>query len=250
MKHTQCRPIFIVGCPRSGTTLTRCILNAHPNISCGPETRLLREIDRMMNAYRDVMQSYDFDETYFYGKIADFFNEFKMEYAHKKNKKRWAEKTPRYSFHLDFISKLYPDFQVVHIIRDGRDVILSHLDRWGYKRAIQATEEWKDSIITVAKFSKNLPENQYFEMRYEELVLEPEKTLKTLFNYLEEPWDSVVLERGPYKNNFTERRRKEDNEQSLIYRSRIGAGTKKLDPFLSALFYFRSGSLLKELGYQ
>ena len=243
------RPIFIIGCPRSGTTLTRSIIDAHPNIACGAETHFLKDLSRIVNHHWERIERYDFPKEYWNQKIADFFTSFKSEYAQKQGKKRWAEKTPGYALKLDFIYSLYPDLQIVHVIRDGYDVTLSHLDRWGYKKAVNATKVWPKSIRHARSFSQSLPDDQYFEIRYEDLVKEPEKNCKLLFEYLAEPWDPIVLEKGCYKSEITEARRKESGEKSTLYQSRIGVGKKKLDPFLGTLLKMRAGEQLKQLGY-
>ncbi|MBT9314751.1 sulfotransferase family protein [Leptothoe spongobia] len=242
-------PIFIVGCPRSGTTLTRSIINAHPNIACGAETHFLKDLSKIVDQHWERIERYDFTKDYWNEKIADFFDTFKSEYAQKQGKKRWAEKTPSYAFKLDFIHTLYPDLQIVHVIRNGYDVTLSHLDRWGYKKAVNSTKVWAESIKHVRDFGQSLPNDQYFEIRYEDLVKEPEENCKLLFEYLTEPWDPIVLEKGCYTSNLTESRRKESGETSALYQSRVGLGKKKLDPLLGMLLNFRSGGLLKQLGY-
>ena len=137
----------------------------------------------------------------------------------------------------------------MHIIRDGRDVILSHLVRCGYQKAIWATKTWRRSITSARDFAKNVPQDQYYEFRYEDLVENPEDTLEKLFQYLGEPWNSALLEEGSFDIEISARRRIESGETSVIYKSRVGVGQKKLDPFLGALFYYRSGHLMKELGY-
>jgi hypothetical protein len=76
-------------------------------------------------------------------------------------------------------------------------------------------------------------------MRYEELVQQPEQSTKALFEYLEEPWEPQVLKFDQFPSytkavsykNLLGNRRQQDNQHSLIYRSRIGTG-KTLDPLL------------------
>ncbi|MGG6238274.1 sulfotransferase family protein [Nodosilinea sp. AN01ver1] len=249
MSDSTVKPIFIVGCPRSGTTLTRSILDAHPNIACGPETAFLKDLQRIVTGHWSRIEKYGFEKEYWNNKIADFFSTFKSEYAQSQNKSRWADKTPKYLYNLEFIYSLFPSMQIVHVVRDGHDVVLSHLDRWGYKRAIDATNDWPSCIKSARKFGKTLSSDQYFEIRYEDLVADPENSLKTLFDYLNEPWSPEILDKAGYSSEITERRRKEGDEKSLIYKSRVGVGKKKLDPILTALLNMRAGDLIRELGY-
>ena len=70
---TNQRLIFIVGCPRSGTTMLRLILDAHSNISCGPETDFLVEFGRSLENHWPHLELYGFEQAYWEQKTADFY---------------------------------------------------------------------------------------------------------------------------------------------------------------------------------
>ena len=98
--------------------------------------------------------------------------------------------------------------------------------------------------------------DRYHELRYEALVAEPEATLRPLFDFLGEPWDPAVLRFDEQEHSATDRyrrftaeRRREGGETSAIYRSRVGAGGRGLDPVLRELLHRSSGRLLRDLGY-
>ena len=247
-------PIFIVGCPRSGTSLMRNILAAHSNIAFGPETHFLFEFEKIVGVHWDRIERYGFEKEYWFCKIADFFDSFKSEYAHKNGKKRWGEKTPSYAYQHDLINKLFPTCQIVHIVRNGTDVISSHRDRWGYQSVPKAMKVWKNSIKKVQEFSKFLPKDRYYEIRYEQIVESPKETLKPLFNYLNEPWEENVLDAESVKfadsaSKYYSIIQKESSNGNSIYGSRVGAGLKNLDPFTKAFFRSYAGGLMKQLGY-
>lgn len=242
------RPIFIVGCSRSGTSLLRSIIGSHSKIACGPETHFLNDLERYIEKKGwERLQRYQFPKEFWYEKISDFFHGFKMEYAMKEGKERWAEKTPSYGYILSFINSLFPNCQIIHIIRDGRDVVASHRDRWGYWSALKATRKWKTTIQIIRNYGSNLPSNRYYEIKYEELVQNPEITLKELFQYLDEPWEANLLEEGAYENELTKSRRQLDAQKSVFYTVRIGEGKRSLDPLLKTLFSFQSRELIQEL---
>ena len=254
--QSQVRPIFIIGCPRSGTTLLRLMLDSHPNISCGPETGFLIDMERILGHHWSHLELYGFDRDYWRRKIAEFFASYHLEYTHGQRKRRWAEKTPHYTPHLPFILSLFPSSQIVHMIRDGRDVVASHRNRWGYKEALRSAKRWRQFVTVGCEFGKHAAADQYHEVRYENLVNDPETTLRSLLAFLEEPWDDQVLHHlqaphdiQPTYALFTEKRRSQGKEQSPIYDSRIGAWRRELDPFLKLIFYLWSGPLLRELGY-
>ncbi len=252
MTTSMNRPIFVVGCQRSGTTLLRLMLDSHPRISCGPETKFLFDFADLAERTR----LYGLPDEYWNRKIADFFDSFQTDYARARGKVRWAAKTPRYALLLDFIDDLFPTCQIVHVIRDGRDVVASHRHRWGYASGLKAVVKWPRYIHTVRRFAETLPAQRYHEVRYEALVTDPEAVMRRLLDFLGEPWDSAVLEhdKAPHDVNekyaaFTSSRREASTGEALVYRSRVGGHKKEMGPLVRALFRFQGTRTLRELGY-
>ena len=249
-------PIFIVGCQRSGTTLVRLVLDSHPNISCGPETRFLADLAHLTRGSWTRLSQYGFPKEYWHGKIAGLFDSLQSDYAAGRGKSRWADKSPRYALVLDYISELFPTSQIVHVVRDGRDVVASHRDRWGYVSAVKAVEKWPRYIKAAQAVGRLLPSDRYCEVRYERLVTEPEHSLRELLAYLGEPWDDSVLAYDKAPHDVPQRysrlaeSRREESDDSPIYRGRVGTHKREIDPFLHLLFALRAGSLLRELGYR
>lgn len=248
-------PIFIVGCQRSGTTLLRLMLDSHPNISCGPETRFLEGLSKLAGEASSRLTRYGFPEDYWDRKIAEFFDSFQRDYATRRGRRRWADKTPRYALSLGYINRLFPTCLVIHVIRDGRDVVASHLARWGYWAGLKAIQKWPRYVRTARRAGQALPDGRYLEVRYEELVADPEKTMRGLLEFVGEPWDVQVLDYramphdvGDLYQPLTAGRREPGTEES-VYRSRVGAHRQELNPLLKVLFNIRSGRLLRELGY-
>ncbi len=252
MSQQECRPIFIVGCPRSGTTLLRLMIDSHPHISCGPETHFLVDIAKIADQHAIRFERFGYDANWWYEKTADFFNTFQMEYAQKRDKQRWAEKTPTYTRHLDLLNRLFPDCQLIHVIRNGRDVVSSYHKRWGYPSAVKtAAFRWREYVTLARGFGKTIPKDRYYEIRYEDLVSETEMTLRGMFEFLREPWVPDVLNynEAPHDVNelyATSTQAFRSESDSAVYKSRIG---KKLDPFLRTVMRLQSGALLQELGY-
>jgi hypothetical protein len=250
-------PIFVVGCPRSGTTLLRLILDSHPNISCGPETHFLIDFESIVGRHWYRIEMFKFGKPYWHAKIAEFFDSFQREYANARGKSRWADKTPTYSKRLPFLNDLFPDAQFIHLIRDPHDVVASHRSRWGYKAAARcALQKWHRYVTMARAFGRTLPPGRYHEVRYENLVSGPEPTTRALIEFLGEAWDPVILDYNRFEHGIgdkhgklTASRRQSAGEQSTIYKSRIGAGRNELDPFLRLLLRSRSTPLMKELGY-
>lgn len=252
------RPIFIIGCARSGTTLLRMMLDSHPRISCGEETKFLTDLLPILTAHWRLLAPYGFDRAWWLGRIRDFYGGFQAEYLARRDKQRWAEKTPGYTLHLDFVDELFPNAQYVHILRDGHDVVASFRDRWGYRAALRAANSvWAHYVRTGRAFGAGRPAGRYHEIRYESLVTDPEASMRALLDFLGEPWDPQVLRYDEVPHDTTERyerftrgRREAGGESSAIYRSRVGARRGRLDPALHGLLHRSAGPLLDELGYR
>lgn len=250
-------PIFIVGCQRSGTTLLRLILDSHGRISCGPETRFLKDFARITGENWQRLRHYGFPKEYWHEKVATFFDSIQTDYARRRGKVRWADKTPLYALSLDYLTTVFPTCQVVHVIRDGRDVVASHRDRWGYWSAVKAVEKWPRYIHAARRVGADLPSDRYYEVRYEDLVADTEGTMRSLLAFLGEPWDRAVLEHEKARHDVADRyapfassRRTADKEQAAVYRSRVGAYKRNKDPLLRLLAFVRLRGTLAELGYR
>jgi hypothetical protein len=249
------QPIFIVGCQRSGTTLLRLMLDSHPNISCGPETRFLEGLSKVAEEASLRLARYGFPDDYWDRKVAEFFDSFQRDYAERRGRKRWADKTPRYALSLDYINRLFPECLVVHVIRDGRDVVTSHLARWGYWSGVKAIQKWQQYIRTARRTGQAMPENRYYELRYEDLVADTEGAMASLLEFVGEPWDPQVLDYRNMPHDVGDlyapltAERREGEKEDTVYKSRVGAHKQELDPLLRLLFRVRSGRLLRELGY-
>lgn len=251
-------PIFVIGSPRSGTTLVRLILDSHPSISCGEETHFLRDLEAVVGRNWDLVATYGLPREWWIGRIRDLYDAFQAEVLARNGKSRWAEKDPTYTLHLPFIEELFPTAVYVHLLRDGHDVVASFRDRWGYASAARAARtEWARYVSAARELGARLPDGRFLELRYEQLVAEPQLQGRRLFEFLGEPWDPAVLEFDPAEHSatdryrwFTAKRREAGGEESTIYRSRVGAGGKSLDPVLRTILRRSNGVLLRELGYE
>jgi hypothetical protein len=250
-------PIFVIGSPRSGTTLLRLILDAHPRISCGEETHFLRDLESVVGRNWALVSTYELPREWWLDHIRELYLDFQAEVLARSRKARWAEKDPTYTLLLPFVEELFPDALYVHLLRDGHDVVASFRDRWGYASAARAARtEWARYVEAARELGTRLPEERFLELRYEELVAEPEVQGQRLFEFLGEDWDPAVLELDPAQHRATERyrwftaqRRQAGGDAATIYRSRVGTGGASLDPLLRTVLRRRHGALLRRLGY-
>jgi hypothetical protein len=205
---------FVVGANRSGTTLLRMMLDAHPELTIPPETHFVPDVieacdergatpDQIVEVMASHREWGDFglgtDEVLDRLRELDPFTAggalraFYGLYADRAGKPRWGEKTPGYATNMVQIQGALPEARFVHLIRDGRDVALSAMDR--AKKPITATQvakRWKRRITKARRQRRKL--RHYIEVRYEDLVLDTEPTLRKVADFLELPWDTAMLD--------------------------------------------------------
>jgi hypothetical protein len=237
-------PIFIVGCQRSGTTLLRLILDSHGRIACGPETRFLRDFERITGADWHRISRFGFPREYWLTKAADYFGSFQAEYAAGRGKARWADKSPLYALILDYVWEVFPDAQVIHLIRDVKDVTSSHRTAFGYKAALGAPRKWQRYITSVREAAAAVPADRYHEVRYEQLVGDREQTVRDIVAFLGERWDPAVLDYERADHDVNPR-----YWQRTTARRHGSTKRRRLDPVLWVASRIWGGRLRRRLGY-
>ncbi len=233
------------------------MLDSHSRISCGPETRFLSDMERIVSADWDRLSRFGFDQEVWLSGLAKFFGDIQQGYATSRGKQRWADKTPLYAMHMDFIAQIFPRAQFIHVIRDARDVAVSHRKRFGYRSCIKSAVKWPRYIATARASGHRLGPERYFEVRYEQLVGNSEETLRGLLNFIGEEWEPQVLEFNTQPHDVPDRyqaqlssRQASAKTQDAVYRSRIGSYRRELDPLARTLIWFTSRSTLRQLGYR
>ena len=202
---------FIVGIGRSGTTLLRLMLDAHPALAIPGETLFLQKLvgrsDISRDQFRDTVTGAETwgNLTIEAGELrraidalaaftlSDAIRCFFQLYARRRGKARWGDKTPYYRVFMPGIQDLLPEAHFIHVIRDGRDSALSYQGLWfgpGDDFEKQA-KFWRDEILKTRKLASNL--NRYSEVRYETLVTNPEATLRTICADIELDFDPAML---------------------------------------------------------
>lgn len=203
-------PIFVGGASRSGTTLVRVILDSHPRIACGPELKVTPLVCRMWQDFQSVLFPALRHHHLTQDDLANSFRRLLESFLEKDSalagKPRVAEKSPDNVFYFAHLHRLFPDSPLIHVIRDGRDVVCSLLRmNWVNLKTGQPAEHTRDARSAAAYWVRAVQSGRaaarthpsltrrYFEFRYERLVARPEEMLRSLFAFLEEPWDPEVL---------------------------------------------------------
>jgi len=257
-------PIFIGGAGRSGTTLLRVILDSHPNIACGPELKVIPQLAQLwrqfQTAFYPTLESYYITRPEINALFANIIVTLMDKYRRRHGKTRAAEKSPNNVFYFQHLHDLLPASPCIHIIRDGRDVVCSLLTmNWAdavtgrpleYTRdAGKAAEYWAGAIRAGrTMLEKRSRRSCYLEVRYEDLVTNPEPTLKDLFAFINERWDPVVLRYYEQERDLAGESSADQVTQPL-YAKTVGRWRRDLRAQDKAAVKAAAGDLLVELGY-
>ncbi len=249
------RPIFVVGCPRSGTTLLRLILDSHPSISAGPESRFLWGIRAIEERNWSTLTGFGLSLEEWHANVRSLFEAFHLRYAEHTGKTRWADKSPDYALMLDYIDALYPDSQIVHIVRDPHDVIDAWRRFYGVKSMHRAARSWVRYVRSAHEFADRKGGDRVLELRYEDLVRDPEPTLRPLFSWLGEPWSDDVLDYADRPHAFGAQPLRLEDERwaqrnAKVRTTSIGVGHGASTALPFVVVRRTGGELLKVFGYE
>ncbi|MEO5571585.1 MAG: sulfotransferase [Bacteroidia bacterium] len=224
-------PFFIIGNPRSGTSLFRLMLTTHPNIIIPPECHFFLWLEEKYKNWKsstgtdelfnDLMTSRKF-ETWNLSReeisqelsnarvnsFSDFVKTIYLLYGKKSGKKdilAWGDKNKLWKEKLSVIENYFPSCSYIHIVRDGRDVAcsfknLSNRDiNSKYAPNLSGkiediAERWKLNVNYISEFLNKKRTEQWIEIRYEDLVARPEEILKKATKFLGVNYNAVMLD--------------------------------------------------------
>lgn len=242
------RGIFVVGCQRSGTTLLRVILNAHPQLCAGEETAFLDEMEKIVGMRWGHLETYDLPRSEVLARIRDFFLVFHHKYCESSSKRTWVDKSPFYIKQLPFVNELFPECKVIHIIRDGRDVAASYKEKWGSKGFFIALKDWVECLRRGREAAGWLGAGRYLEIRYEDLVVEPREALERVMRFLALPWDDALLAHH-LSDHPTTKYFGYERPLQPIQAAKVGGWRKRLNFYEKWLVALCFRKLMHELGY-
>ena len=200
-------PIFVVGCPRSGTTLVGSCLAAHDALAGGHESLFLLELSRIFYGLHQGINRRSFTplakfvpaDTALLA-ITEFADRIYAGLSSSKDRCRpCVDHTPWYVGLIPFIDLIYGDAKFVHIVRDGRSVAdsLAHSYARGFPWAGKSVQEraklWTLLVGLGIEFGRKVGSHRYLEVRYEQLCLQPRETIRSIVMWLGYEWDEQVL---------------------------------------------------------
>lgn len=280
--------LFVVGCPRSGTTLLQRMLDHHPDLAVANDTHFIpRSLEKasrdlipivlsgqdpplspqLLEAVRayhrfsrlalpaDAVERAAQANTY-----AEFVSKLYDEYARLRNKRLAGEKTPDYVRRIPLLHSLFPHSRFIHIVRDGRDVALSLLEWAHEKKGPGRFELWREQPVAVCALwwrwqvraglrnARELPEGLAMQVGYEELVARPDVVLQKLAAFLD------IAESANMLHYHEGKTRSEPGLSAKRAWLPPTAGIRNWQTEMAAedveLFEALAGDLLVELGYE
>jgi omega-hydroxy-beta-dihydromenaquinone-9 sulfotransferase len=262
------KPILIIGAPGSGTTLLYQTLCSHRDLAYinhnmlragiwrhgrfvgdrrkalfmlqnlihrDPDSTLPHEADmfwmRYFRDYYNYMTENDYSEE-----MAAYFRKKVLQVQNLWRRPRFVNKNLQNSFRVRLLNSIFPDAKFIHIVRDGRAVAFSILNKKkdgatspillvGFKDILGENYQLKRSelynyglawqeYVRRAREASTVAQNRYYEVRYEKLVTEPYKELRNIIDFCELDWYSVFEQKIPPTQNMNEKwKQKASKEQ-------------------------------------
>lgn len=253
------KQLFILGAPRSGTTFLASVLSDSP-FGVPIETHFITKYYKKIASYGDLSKRENFRHL-----VSDilseravrqwglelnldrFFEELAPEYSYANivdalmSRFRlgdpgaaWGDKTPHYLGDAEILLELFPDAKFVHIVRDGRDVALSLLQKpWGPNNIVSCAEYWRRLNSKEKELQEIRKTAGLYSLSYEELLENPLEMTQRLYGFLGEQLPATQL------SQLT-KHTKTDNKEKW----RTEMNPKQLRRFEAI-----AGGKLKELGY-
>jgi hypothetical protein len=208
-------PLLVVGCGRSGTTLLRLMLDAHPDLAVPGESHFIPELRRRFPDPIDPevltpallrtphFRHWNVAESTVWERVralerpsfADVVEAAFMANADEHGATRWGDKTPIYVRSIPLLHAMWPDARFVHLIRDGRDVALSYRSlHWGPDTVWAAASKWRHDVTAGIRDGQPLGTDRYLEVRYEELVGDTKAAVRTICTFADLAFDERMLD--------------------------------------------------------
>jgi hypothetical protein len=211
-------PVFVVGCPRSGTTLLQRMLDAHPSVAIAGETHFVGRFWLKRNEYGDLREDSHFERIL--GDIAAMpeFGEMDLDSGEFRRRAREGErayaslfalllsmyrertgaalvgeKTPDHLIYAPVLADFFPSARFIHIVRDPRAVVNSRRRMpWAATGVFENAEIWHKYMRYASRFPQHI-QRALLSVSYEALVTRPEHELRGICGFLDLPFHPAML---------------------------------------------------------
>ncbi len=271
----QNSPFFIFGCPRSGTSLLSTMLGTHPNLAIPGESHLYNSIYPIVERYgalshpatrarlvAEILRTEHIgrwrpapSESETLGAITqhDFHgivDGLLRAWASSQGKSRWGEKTPQHTLCWRTILPGFARVQVIHLIRDGRDVALSYKKAFfGPKHVYPLACRWQQYLAAAEEARAFLGDKAFLQVRYEDLLAAPKEELQRICEFLGEEFAPVMLAYHRQQNASHLDQRNANNLRRPIISDNTGRWRSHMTGRELRIFEALAGASLERYGY-
>jgi len=195
--------IFVGGVPRSGTTLMRAMLDAHPGIRCGEETRIIPRLIYMRNQWtnskkeNERLKNAGMTDEIIDSAVGAFILEVIVK--HGKPAEHLCNKDPLVLRYSTYMKNVFPNGKFILMIRDGRATVHSIITRkvtitgFNLNSYKDCLSRWNNIIEHMYAQCIDVGPESCLPVYYEQLVLHPESTMKNILKFLNITWNDAVL---------------------------------------------------------
>jgi len=253
------QPIFIVGFPRSGTTMVEQTLSAHPRIAAGDELPIINDltglIPRMLNSplsYPEALSELWFgDQREGLDNLRDYYLQRARQLGASKKRATWfTDKMPLNETHLGLIGLIFPDAPIIHLLRHPLDVVLSvfsnHLTHGFYcAYELESIARHYVLVMELVEHYRREMTLRYLPVRYEDVIDRQEESVRQMLTFIGAPYDRRCLafhENRRYARTasyaqVTEKLYERSRYRYRAYREQLSPVIPILEPIIRRLGY-------------
>ena len=238
--HSDVSPIFIIGMPRSGTTLVEQILCSHPSVYGAEEVDLIPKLIKKNFGDKNL--------RLFFENIVDFskddLRKIGEEYINKMNiisnkSDRTTDKLPINFLHIGFIKLILPESKIIHCYRNSKDNCLSlyknHFPggKINYSYELTRIVDYYNLYSDLMSYWNDLLPNFIFNIKYENLISNPEDEIRNLLNACDLDWNKNCL--NFHNNKRIIKTASDVQARNKIYNSSVNSW-KNYDKYIEKYF--------------
>ena len=248
MDDQHAGPIFVVGAPRSGTSMLHWALVQHENLWGSAESDFLRPlVQGIDSAYESGTNLGGYHwlnkENVSKAEFIRFIGQgIESLYCSRSGGLRWVDQTPQYVLNFSSLTAMFPRARFIHIVRDGRQVICSMQEKFDWS-FVKAMNTWKQMVEAGNRISREKRTN-FLQIKYESVVRNPEALFRDIFEYIEEKYEPASVEFLQRPINSAPGREVEPSLEKLNPR------WENWSLFKRTIFRVYCGKIMKDLGYQ